>query len=339
VTAEPTGRQRRPARTWSLLGDVRRKPSQYEVVTAKFHYHFRREPAPFELDPSTPINEWYLKHREGSPFQVEDWEQFRDPRRLTYRDYVSMQDEHEIYVDHLVDRAEQEDVASRYSPEWVATLRSFLIPIRFPLHVLQITALYVGQLAPSSFITNCANFQAADEMRRIQRIAYWTKVIANAHGDELAGTEVARSAWEQGEAWQPLRRTMEELLVTFDWGEAFAALNLAVKPALDAVLDWQFAAVAKLNEDDLLNPLLTEFQLDAERSREWTAALVRYAVEHSPGTADVLRQWVATWRPKAEAACTPLVALQSSATAPATAPAAAGPAAARLDAIIADCGL
>ena len=51
-------RQRELAKTWSLLGDLRRKPSEYEVVTTKLHYHFRRQPAPFELDPNTPINTW-----------------------------------------------------------------------------------------------------------------------------------------------------------------------------------------------------------------------------------------------------------------------------------------
>lgn len=68
---------RRATKTWSLLGDVKRKPSPYEAVTAKFHYHFKREPAPFEMDPETPINKWYLKNREGSPLMLDDWEQFR----------------------------------------------------------------------------------------------------------------------------------------------------------------------------------------------------------------------------------------------------------------------
>ena len=80
----------RTQKTWSLLGDVRRKPSTYEVTAARFHYHFRKEPAPFELDPGMPLNRWYLEYREGSPFQVDDWEGFRDPHKLTYKDYVAL---------------------------------------------------------------------------------------------------------------------------------------------------------------------------------------------------------------------------------------------------------
>ena len=55
----------RTQKTWSLLGDVRRKPSTYEVTAARFHYHFRKEPAPFELDPGMPLNRWYLEYRRG----------------------------------------------------------------------------------------------------------------------------------------------------------------------------------------------------------------------------------------------------------------------------------
>ena len=144
----------------------------------------------------------------------------------------------------------------------MATLRALFVPLRFPLHVLQMTGLYVGQMAPSAFITNAAHFSAADEMRRVQRIAYWTKVLANAHGDELATTELARGAWEDDPAWQPLRRACEQLLVTHDWGEAFAARNLAVKPALDALLNSQLAALARRNSDEFLALLFTEFQVD-----------------------------------------------------------------------------
>ncbi|MBH0121730.1 aromatic/alkene monooxygenase hydroxylase subunit beta [Rhodococcus sp. HM1] len=283
-------------KTWSLLGDVRRKPSPYEVVTSNFHTHFRRDPQPFE-HPGMPLNGWYLQHREGSPFQVDDWEQFRDPFKLTYKDYVASQDEREVFVDKLIDQHECAESAPNLNPEWVATLERFFVPLRFPLHILQMTGLYVGQMAPSSFITNCANFQAADEMRRIQRLAYWTKVLANAHGDRLASTEVARTAWEQDPLWQPLREALERLLIAYDWGESFAALNLVVKPLLDTLLNVQFAALAGQNGDEFLRSLFTDFGEDSKRSQTWSAALVRYSIERDPQLKDVLLSWIAQWQP------------------------------------------
>ena len=63
-------------------------------------------------------------------------------------------------------------------------------------HVLQITSLYVGQLAPSAAITNASFFQAADELRALQRIAYRAKSLSLTHGTSLADSAVARSIWE-----------------------------------------------------------------------------------------------------------------------------------------------
>jgi len=255
MTITPAGR--RKPRTWSQFGEVKRKPTPYEAVTGKFHYHFRRDPAPFELDPTTPINAWYLENREGSPLQVEDWEAFRDPYKLTYRDYVAMQHEREIFVDSLVDRAEADDLAGELDPGWVGTLADFLVPLRFPIHALQMTSLYVGQMAPSSYITNCAHFQAADEMRRIQRIAYWSKVLANTHGDAIAETGRSRRIWESDPAWQPLRQALEKLLISYDWGEAFTALCVVLKPSLDTLFNDCLSDLAAQNGDRFVAELVS----------------------------------------------------------------------------------
>ncbi|WP_205860577.1 toluene monooxygenase [Phycicoccus sp. HDW14] len=301
--------QRPRPKTWSLLGDVKRRPSSYEATAAKFNYHYKREPAPFEMDPQAPFNRLYLEHREGSPFTVEDWEGFKDPAKLTYADYVMLQHDRETYVDLLTDHHEAAESVAALDPAWVATLRDLFVPLRFPLHVLQMTGLYVGQMAPTAFIINCANFQAADELRRIQRIAYHTKSLAVGHGDDLAETSTARGPWEQSAAWQPLRETLERLLTVRDWGEAFVALNVAVKPALDAVVDQQLSELASRNGDEYLSLLMAEFQLDAQRSRDWTTALLGYAVEQDPAMADVVAGWLATWQPRAHAAVAGLAPL------------------------------
>lgn len=312
TTAHRHGRQK----TWSMFGDVRRKPTPYEVVTGKFHFHFRRDPVPFELDPQWSLNQWYLTHREGSPLQVDDWEDFRDPYKLTYRDYVATQHDREVYVDALIDEHEAARSAEQLDAGWVDTLRRLFVPLRFPLHLLQMTALYVGQMAPSSYITNCSHFQAADEMRRIQRIAYWTKVLANAHGEDLADTATARSAWEEDPAWQPLRETLENLLIAYDWGEAFVALDLVVKPSVDALVNDAFRQLAEANGDRFLTALCSEFARDAHRSQDWSQALCRYAIDRDPELAGVLRSWVDLWRPRAERAVEGLAELFATAPQP-----------------------
>jgi toluene monooxygenase system protein E len=338
ATSPPRAPRKQP-KTWSLLGDVKRRPSAYEVTAAKFVYHFRREPAPFEMDPGAAINLWYLKNREGSAFNVADWEGFRDPAKLTYADYVMLQHERETYLDLLIDHHENAGSIAALDPAWVDTLTRLLVPLRFPLHVLQMTSLYVAQMAPSAFIINCANFQAADELRRIQRVAYCTKLLANAHGDAIAATATARDPWQSGDAWQPLREVSEQMLGTHDWGEAFTVLNLALKPAVDAVVNDRLAQLCAANGDEFGSLLLTEFQRDSSRSQDWTAALTRYAVERDPAVADLTRGWLDVWVPRADAAVAGLAGLFEAAPHPIPAAEVAGAATLARDRMIGSCGL
>ena len=291
--------RREPAKTWSLLGDVRKKPSEYEVVTAKLHYHYRRQPAPFELDPNTPINTWYLRYREGSPFQTDTWEGFRDPHQLTYQVYVRRQAERETYLENLVDEFERRNHDAKLQTDWVRVLDRLYLPARFPMHALQMSALYEAQMAPSSFITNAAYFQAADEQRRIQWLAYRAKSLSLEHDAELASSAYTRRRWEEDAVWQPLRETVEKMLIAYDWGEAFVALNLIVKPVFDEVFIVQLAELARAHEDALLSLMLDDFALDIQRSRDWSVALVQYAVAQRPANAGLLKQWVDQWKPLA----------------------------------------
>ena len=41
--------------------------------------------------------------------------------------------------------------------------------------------------------------------------------------------------------------------------------------------------------------MLDDFGLDSERSRDWSAALVQYAVARRPANAELLKQWVTHW--------------------------------------------
>lgn len=292
----------RRLKTWSIAGETRRKPTEYEVVTGRFHYHFNRKPAPFDLDPNAPINQWYVKYREGSALQAPDWEGFRDPAALNYRRYIALQHDREVYAEGVVDRYESQDLDARLDEQWVQTFARFYTPYRYLLHVLQITSLYVGQLGPSAYITNAAFFQGADELRALQWVAYRAKSLSLTHGTHLANTEATRQIWEDDPAWQPAREALEKLLVAYDWGESFVALNLVLKPALDALFKEEFADLAIEHGDQLTAALLQEAQVDTVRNQNWHVALAKYAVGANPDNRGVIEDWVGKWRPLADRA-------------------------------------
>ena len=88
----------KPLKTWSHLAARRRKPSEYEIVSANLHYNDKRPDSPYELDPNMFMNQWYKKNTFGTPLKHADWNAFRDPEEVVYRTYNMMQDGQETYV-------------------------------------------------------------------------------------------------------------------------------------------------------------------------------------------------------------------------------------------------
>jgi toluene monooxygenase system protein E len=294
----PTGRP--PGRkTYTRLAVGRRVPVEYELVSTDLHYN---HPQRFELSAANPVVAWYYRHREGSPLQARGWEQFADPRRTIYRGYTQLQDGREDVVDGLLREIDDTAYDQNLDGEWVRFLDRWYFPLRFPMHGMQMLAAYVAQMAPASRITNCAAFQMADEMRRLQRIAYRTVQLSGPPVDAET-TQRHRAAWEDDPAFQPLRELLERALITYDWGEAFIVTNAVIKPRLDRLLNEEIAGtLATANGDPILTSIHFSLDEDARWHRAWTAALLRHLIEDTPANAEVVSGWIEKWRPLASAA-------------------------------------
>jgi toluene monooxygenase system protein E len=296
-------------RTWSAFGDVRRVPSEYEIVTHDTNYTSRsNRQAALEQNPSSAANLWLLTYRDRSPVRVDDWLGFRDPDQVTYRGYVTSQSQQETAVTRILEEYAAAPRDSGLAPGWRATLAGLFAPARFPFHGLQMCTAYVGQMAPSSYITNCAAFGAADLLRGVSLMAYRTRELQRTYPELGFGVE-DRRRWEQHPAWQGTRKAIELALAAYDWAESFTAVNLVLRPTLDDLWLRQLADVARANGDDETWLLLSNLQADARRCRRWSEALAKYALQKRPENASVLGKWVAKWAPRADDAVAGLASL------------------------------
>lgn len=290
----------KPLKTWSHLAARRRKPSEYEIVTTNLHYSTRDPNAPWELDPELFMNRWYKQYRNDSPLKHDDWNAFRDPEEIVYRTYNMMQDGQETYVYGLFDQFNTREHDKSLEKTWAGTLARIYTPARYLFHTLQMGSAYVGQMAPASTITNCAYFQMADSLRWLSHTAYRTKEMSLTFEDTGFG-RTERAYWETEPVWQGFRELMEKVLVTWDWAEAFVALNLVAKPAVEESVLRKLGESARHNGDTLLG-LLTDAQLlDAARHRRWATALVKMALEKDDNR-EVIKGWIAKWEPLADKA-------------------------------------
>ena len=297
--AETTGRRRARKKTWSALGEVTGKPSDYEIVTHGLN-HTTGE-TPLEMGPDVHGNVWLKKYRDDISIKVASWDGFRDPDRVTYHSYVKMQDDQEAYVDKLLASYTSEDTSDgRLSNECLQLLLTAMTPCRYLGHVQQMLSAYIQQLAPSSYVANCGSFQVADQLRRVQRIAYRTRQLGTEHPSHGFGSG-ERATWEEAQSWQPVREAMEGLLVVYDWDETLVGFNLVIRPVCDNLFVNQLSRAARMAGDELDALLLENLYQDCERHNRWTVAAMNYATDQDAANRDVLRDLAAKWNGRAEA--------------------------------------
>jgi toluene monooxygenase system protein E len=276
-------------KTYAHLAGQKRMPSDYEVVTTALLYYPGRG---FEVN--VPLGDFYAQYQTGSRLCLPNGERFADPRETTYAKYVAAAAVSEAYIDGIFASLEESRYDERVAVVWKNRLLDFLGAMRFPIHGLQMVSAYVGQMAPTGRVTACALFQAADEVRRIQRIAYRLTQLA-ARADPHRG----RNAWQNEAAWQPLREVIERCLVAFDWGEALVALDICLKPIFDELFMNHLANVAKEEGDYLLGELFRPLAADCRWHQDWAFALLKTATEQDAQNHDVVAGWVASWQPRA----------------------------------------
>ena len=280
---------------WHLL-EQRRMPTEYEIVTSKLLSYTGEgfTGKRFELD--VPLLDWYKRFQQGSPLICSSWDNFRDPRETTYTKYTDIQRDKEIFVDGILEEIETSGYDRQISPRWLHVLSRVVAPLRYPGHGLQMVASYIGQMAPSGRIVITAALQSADEMRRVQRIAYRVRQLQQLY---LGFATDSKARWETDTLWQPLRIAIEKLLVCYDWAESFVGLNLVLKPLVDEVFMNYFSEVALREGDYLLGRVFYSLNEDCRWHREWSQALTRMVIQDNPRNTGTIQGWIDKWHPVA----------------------------------------
>jgi len=299
VTFDDWPRKHKPPsrlKTYTHLEGERRIPTDYEIGTTRLHYYVGRG---FEV--RMPASAWYEKYQQGSPLRAAsaNWEAFADPRQTTYTAYVKRQRASEAHLDGIFRTIDASEYDRGLDAQWLRTLSGYIGPLRYPLHGMQMVAAYIGSMAPSSRITIVAMFQAADTMRLVQRLAH--RMIQVRQTEPTFGVDAA-SVWQYDSQWQPLRRLVEQLLVTYDWGEALVALNVCVRPAFDDLFMVRLAEHARRRGDPQYQAFCASFWEDFAWQRDWTAALLECAFADCRSAVE---RWKADWSARVAEALSP----------------------------------
>ena len=151
-------------------------------------------------------------------------------------------------------------------------------------------------MAPSGRITIAAALQSADEMSRIQRIAYRVRQLQLIYPGFASDSRIL---WQTDSLWQPLREVVEKLLIAYDWAESFVGLNLVLKPLVDELFMKYLSDLALRQDDYLLGQIFYSLNEDCQWHRRWSESLVRMAIEDHAHNRNTIQSWINQWYPLA----------------------------------------
>lgn len=236
---------------------------------------------------------------------MQDWYALKDPRQFYYSTYTLARARQQETTEANFEFVESRGLAEML-PEGLKSLAlSVLVPLRHAAWGANLNNAFICGYGFGTTFTQPCMYHAMDQLG----IAQYLSRLGLLLGDTDALTE-GKQAWLEGNAWQPLRRYVEDCLVLRDPFELFVAQNVA----LDGLL---YPLVYERIVDDHLSTqgasavaMLTQFMNDwFDETRKWVDAVLRTAAAESDHNRALLQEWTQKWSNRAASAMLPIVGL------------------------------
>ncbi|MEW8305394.1 MAG: aromatic/alkene monooxygenase hydroxylase subunit beta [Candidatus Thiodiazotropha sp.] len=274
--------------------------SRYEEgvfdVQATKHFHYR---------PLWGPEHWHFD--EGrTAIGMEDWYLFKDPRQLYYGTYTIARANMHQTTDHNFAFEEKRDMLANIDPAWREMIVGYLIPLRHYEWGANMNACSISDAGYGTAITSAAIFTAGDRLGIAQILSRIGIVLGGGDGELL---DEAKQQWMEADAWQGVRKAVEDSLVLKDWFEALLAQFLVMDGMIYPLVYNHFDTEGQRHGAAALS-MLCEFMVDwsAEHNR-WVDAVVKVAAKESDENQALLSDWYGTWRDTMTEALAPLASM------------------------------
>ena len=277
-------------KTWVWLQGRKRPPGEYEELTTGVQWYG---------DPvsRTNVGSWRL----DSTVIKADWDTFRDPSGMYYRNYIVGQDSAERSLDAVFGVAKDGDFVSAIAEGWRADLVTLVGAMSHAEWGTAMAHQHVQRFSLSPMIACCSQLQVLDKLRSAERSLEWFDLL---HPD---GEDLISEAWMNGPAMQPLRKLLEEILIVQDWSEVIIATNLALLGMLQPFQRELYVRGGRANGDFVTAALGAAFAKDGARHTAWTDAFVKLT-QIEDANAVVVSDWLDRYVPDSVAAVEALAA-------------------------------
>lgn len=236
---------------------------------------------------------------------MQDWYALKDPRQFYYSTYTLARARQQDSMEANFAFVESRGLAEMLPAELRQQALDLLVPLRHAAWGANQNNTFICGYGYGTTFTQPCIYHAMDNLGIAQ---YLSRLGLLLGGTE--GLEAGKAAWLNGEAWQPLRRYVEDCLALRDPFELFVAQNVA----LDGLL---YPLVYERIVDDYLAStgasavaMLTQFMSEwFDETKKWVDAVLKTAAGESEHNRAQLQEWTNAWKDRAAAALLPVVEL------------------------------
>ena len=277
-------------KTWVWLSGRKRPPGEYEELSTGVQWYG---------DPvsRTDVSSW----KPDSTVIKADWDTFRDPSGMYYRNYIVGQDSAERSLDAVFAVAKDADFVSGIPEAWRSDLVTLVGAMSHAEWGTAMAHQHVQRFSLSPTVACCSQLQVMDKLRSAERSLEWFDLL---HPD---GENLISEAWMDSEAMQPLRKLLEEILIVKDWGEVIVAVNVALLGIVQPFQREVFVRGGRANADFVTAALGAAFAKDGARHSAWGDAFVKLCLVEEANATPV-SEWLDRYVPAAVAAVEALAA-------------------------------
>jgi len=240
---------------------------------------------------------WQPEHEifdtDRTVIKMKDWYALKDPRQLYYGTYTQTRARQQDVLESNFNFVEKNKVLNTISPELLRKAENLLIPLRHYEWGANMNNSFITGYAYGATLTNATMFATMDRLGSAQ---YLTRVGLLLDGNQGTSLERAKTAWMEGETWQPLRESVEKMFVIKDWYELFVAQNLVfdgyLYPLIKYLIDRDLVAHGA-SAISMLTSFMNEW---FEETQPWVNSVIKTTVSESDDNRQQIMQWIEKWQ-------------------------------------------
>lgn len=270
----------------------------------------RYQEATFGLQPE--VNQHYrptwdpefeLYDRRRTAIVMEDFDDLVDPRQYYYGTWTIQRGKQQESQDKNFDFVESKGLMSALDEKVRDEITGFVLPLRHVAWGANTNNNYIAAYGFGAPVTSGATMHMMDHLGIAQ---YITRIGLVLSENDPAILDVAKAAWMDDEKWQPMRKLIEDMMVTKDWFELFVAQNLVLDGLLYPLVFDRFDQLA-VSKGAAGYSMMTEFMSEwFKESSRWVDAVISRAGKESDENLGHISDWYKAWTVRAEEALTPI---------------------------------